>query len=182
MDQKGKIILKIINTIIIAAIVLMAVLLIGVKLLGMQLFTILSGSMEPDYPTGSLICVREVDPTELKEGDVITFTLSGNTRATHRIVEVLSEDGELRFRTKGDANDRVDANPVSSDHVIGTPIVTIPQLGKLASNLQTPSGRYTAIAIGGGLILFVFVTDFLTSDRKKRKQQDETEQIVKKKA
>ena len=94
---------------------LLAVLLIGVRLLGVQVYSVLSGSMEPKYPVGSLIYVKAVDPYELKSGDVITFMLNENTVATHRIVEVVpdeSDSGVVRFRTKGDANEAEDGSLV----------------------------------------------------------------------
>ena len=88
--------------------VILALLLAGPRLMGMQVFTVLSGSMEPVYHTGSLIYVRDVDPMEIQPGQVITFMLDEDTVATHRVVEVVPDEIDrsvLRFRTKGDAND-----------------------------------------------------------------------------
>ncbi len=181
--KKGiKIALKIINSIIVTATVLVVVLFVGVKILGIQMFTVLSGSMEPEYPTGSLIYVKEVETDELQEGDVITFMLSETTTATHRIIEVVDDgDGTLSFKTKGDANEIEDAKPVYEENVIGTPIFTVPELGFLMNKIQNPPGRYVALGIAVALIFFVFITDSLTDDKKKKKGQesgseDETEQ------
>ena len=77
-----KIIVRMINTLIVAAAVLLAVLLVGMRLVGFQLFAVLSGSMEPEYPVGALIYVKETDPAELKAGDVITYHLAGDTIST----------------------------------------------------------------------------------------------------
>ena len=55
--------------------VILAVALVGVRLVGLQVFTVLSGSMEPTYHVGSLIYVKDVDYKELEAGDVITFML-----------------------------------------------------------------------------------------------------------
>ncbi len=167
MGKAIKIILKIINTIIVSVCVIIAILIIGMKLLGVQMFTVLSGSMEPEYPTASLIFVKEVEASELEIGDVITFRLGENTTATHRIVEVIEDSDKIMFRTKGDANDIEDASPVASTSVIGTPFFTIPEAGHIANYVQTPSGKKSVAAIGAALILFVFVTDFVTSDKKK---------------
>ncbi len=165
-------ILRILNTTIVVFIVILAVLFVGVRLFGVQMFAVLSGSMEPAYPTGSLIYVKEADPASLEAGDVITFRLSESTIATHRIVEVIADADnpeQFQYRTKGDANDMVDAGLVSSSELVGTPFLMIPKLGYFAASVQSPPGSYTAIAAAACLILFVFVTDSLTSDKKKEK-------------
>lgn len=175
MKRTIKIIIRIINTIIVIAAVLLAFLFVGVRFLGVQLYAVLSGSMEPDYPTGSLIYVVKADPAELSEKDVITFRISGSTIATHRIVEVLPDENDpdkFFYRTKGDANDHEDAGLVSSDDLIGTPVAVIPQAGYFASYIQTPPGSYAAIAVGAALILFVFVTDSFTKSKKPESGKD----------
>lgn len=113
MGKTIKKIWNIITWIIVALAVLLAVALAGVRLVGFQVFTVLSGSMEPTYHVGSLIYVKEVDAKELEPGDVITFMLDEDTVATHRITQVVPDENDpetLRFRTKGDANDNEDAN------------------------------------------------------------------------
>lgn len=64
-----------------------------------------SGSMEPSLPVHSLIFVEEVDPQEVRVGDIITFDPPGTTpRVTHRVVERERRGSRWYFRTKGDAN------------------------------------------------------------------------------
>ena len=102
---------NIFTSILVGLVVILALLLAGVRIAGLQVFSVLSGSMEPTYHVGALIYVKKVDAMELRSGDVITFMLDEDTVATHRIVEVVpdAEDSSvLRFRTKGDANDNVD--------------------------------------------------------------------------
>ena len=85
--------------------VLLAVLLAGARLLGLQVYTVLSGSMEPNYHVGSIIYVKDVGPATLQKGDAISFMISENTVATHRIIEVIPDENDpnvVRFRTKGD--------------------------------------------------------------------------------
>lgn len=157
------------TTVLVALVLILAILLAGARLIGMQVFTVLSGSMEPTYHTGSLIYVKEVDPFELKAGDVITFMLDEDTVATHRIVEVVSDgedSGVVRFRTKGDANDVEDGGLVHYKNVIGSPVFSIPQLGYLANYIQSPPGLYIAISAGAILILLVFLPDLLSDDKK----------------
>lgn len=176
MNKTIKRIWNIVTTTVVALVVILALLLVGVRLLGFQVFTVLSGSMEPDYPVGSLIYVKDVDYKQLKTGDVITFMLDEDTVATHRIIEVLvdEEDPEtIRYFTKGDANDAADSSSVHYKNIIGTPVFTIPCLGYVANYIQQPPGMYVAISAGAILLLLVFLPDLFTEDKPKQPKQEE---------
>lgn len=168
--SKGKKILNAIGTVGVIIVLILTILLVGVRLIGLHSYTVLSGSMEPTYHTGSLIYVKSVDPFELKSGDVITFMLDEETLATHRIVEVVpdAEDpSTVRFVTKGDANDFEDGSMVHYKNVVGTPIFTIPYLGYLATFVQNPPGLYVAIAFCAFLVLLAFLPDLFEEDKNK---------------
>lgn len=171
-----------ITTILVALVVILAVLLVGVRLFGLQVFTVLSGSMEPTYHTGALIYVKEVDYKEIEPGQVITFMLDEKTIATHRVVEVVPDNEDpsvLRYKTKGDANDAEDGSLVHYKNVLGSPVFTIPYLGYLANFIQHPPGMYIAISAGAILLILVFLPDILFDDEeekeksKKEKKKDE---------
>lgn len=171
MVKKAGKIFKLITSVAVVVIVVLAVLLVGVRLFGLQVYMILSGSMEPNYKTGSLIYVKDVDPLELSVDDVITFKLSENTTATHRIVDIVSSeenDNKISFKTKGDANDMPDGSLVDSEDVIGVPVFNIPYLGYVASFVQRPPGMYISIAISIILVSFVFFCDIFTEDKKEK--------------
>lgn len=158
------------TTVLVCLVVILAVLLVGVRLVGFQVFTVLSGSMEPTYHVGSLVYVKQVDCRELKVGDPITFRLTGDTVATHRIIEVLTDENDptdLRFRTQGDANAVPDGSPVHCSNVIGSPVFTIPALGYVANFLQTTQGLYLAIAVGALLLALILLPDLLNRDQGK---------------
>ena len=167
-----------VTTILVAIVVILALLLVGVRLVGMQVFTVLSGSMEPTYHVGSLIYVKEVDPMQLQSGDVITFMLDEDTVATHRIVDVIPDEEDpsvIRFQTKGDANDTVDGSLVHYKNVLGTPVFTIPKLGYLASYIQNPPGTYVAISAGAVLLALVFLPDIFGGEEKPVKKRGKYE-------
>lgn len=150
---------------------ILALLLVGARVIGLQVFTVLSGSMEPNYHVGSLIYVKEVDPFELEAGQVITFMLNENTVATHRIIEVVPDDDDttvVRFRTKGDANDVEDGSLVHYKNVIGTPIFTIPYLGYVATYIQSPPGLYVAIAGAAFILMLSFIPDLFVKDENEK--------------
>ena len=158
---------NVVSTVIVVLIVLFTVLLVGVRLFGVQVFTVLSGSMEPTYHTGDLIYVNQVDPEEVEVGDVITFVLPDETAATHRVVRIDAD--KQYFYTKGDANEFEDASPVHYKNLIGTPVFSIPLLGYAANYIQNPPGVYIAIAVAAVLLILVFLPDIIGKNDKKDK-------------
>lgn len=171
MKTTAKKIWNVVTTLLVVAVVLLAIALAGVRLFGLQVYTVLSGSMEPAYPVGALLYDKKVDPAQLRPGDVITFMLDEDTIVTHRIVEVVPDEEDpsvIRFRTKGDANAAEDGSLVHYKNVLGTPVFAIPKLGYFASFVQQPPGLYVAIAFGAVLVLLAFLPDLLGDDKKKK--------------
>lgn len=173
MKNTVKKILNWITTIMVVMVVLLALLLVGVRLFGLQVYSVLSGSMEPEYPVGSLIYVKAVDYKELKVGDPITFLLDENTVATHRIIEVLVDEEDpntIRYFTQGDANGIPDAKSVHYKNIIGTPVFTIPYMGYVSNYIQNPPGMYIAISAGAILLMLVFLPDLFSDDKGSKKK------------
>lgn len=137
---------NIITSILVAILVIIATSLAFAKVLGAGAYTVLSGSMEPVYHVGSLIYVKNVDVEDLKAGDPITFAMSEELVATHRIVDVIETEDGTAFVTKGDANDTNDANPVNYRNVIGKPVFSVPYLGYAISFVRRPPGLFIAVA------------------------------------
>lgn len=137
-------------------ILIMLICIVGIlfvpRLLGMDTLAVISGSMEPNIPVGSLIIIDETSFESLKVGDVITYKMSDSTVITHRIKQIDTENKSVI--TKGDANEVEDGAPVSSDRIIGKLKFSIPLIGYLTIYMQTPLG----IAIICGI---VFVLLFL---------------------
>ena len=170
MNNTLKKIWNIISTALVVLMVLCAVFLMGSRLLGYECYNVISPSMEPEYGVGDLLYVKDVDPTTIKEGDVITFIVNEDlVVGTHRVVRVDAEN--QRFYTKGDANDIEDQNPVHFNNVIGVPQFSIPKLGYVSDSLQTPPGMYITLGVAIVLILLVFVPDMIG----KKKEDEDTE-------
>lgn len=155
------------TTAAVTLVVIFAVLLVGVRLFGVQVYSVISGSMEPKYPVGSLIYVKEVEASEIEVGDVITYALPNEMPSTHRVVRI-DEDSHC-FYTKGDANETEDGAPVHFEKLIGTPVFHIPYLGYIAYYIQHPPGIYIAIAVGAVLLLLVFLPDLFQKGEEHKK-------------
>ena len=156
------------STVLVVIVVIFAILLAGVRLFGVQVYSVISGSVEPDYPVGSFIYVKKIDPTEIEVNDVITYVLPNDTPSTHRVIRI-DEENQL-FYTKGDANKTEDGAPVHFKNLIGTPVFKIPLLGYIAYYIQHPPGMYIAIAAGAILLILVFLPDLFQKDEKKDKK------------
>ncbi|MFJ5693581.1 signal peptidase I [Arthrobacter sp. NPDC093125] len=102
------------------------------KLTGSTPYTVLTGSMRPSMPPGSLVVTKPVEPATLKTGDAITYQIrSGEPEVvTHRIVAVShSLGGDTTFVTQGDANPAPDEAPVKTGQIRGVVLYSIPLLG-----------------------------------------------------
>lgn len=176
MKSRSKKILNSLTTIIVVMVVILAIMLVGVRLFGLQVYSVLSGSMEPEYPVGSLIYVKKVNYKELKAGDPITYLLDEDTVVTHRIIEVLVDEEDpntIRYFTQGDANDVPDGASVHYKNIIGKPVFSIPYIGYVSNYIQNPPGMYIAIAAGAILILLVFLPDLFADEDKEKKKVEQ---------
>lgn len=177
MKKKIASALRIFSSVLISVVAVLAFLLVGMKLFGFEIFTVLSGSMEPEFMTGSLIYVKDVDPNELKEKDIITFRISGGTVATHRIIELVPDEENpeiIRFRTKGDKNETEDGGLIEKSQVVGVPVFDVPYLGYIAQFIQNPSGRMFTIAGGAFLLLIVLLPELISEEPKDKKEKKES--------
>ena len=135
------------GTVLLIVVVAACVPLTVPRLFGLQLYTVVSGSMEPSIPTGSLVYVEETGPEDVEAGEVIAFYGSVDSASiiTHRVVENRTLTGE--FVTKGDANEKEDMNPVSYDQYIGEVVFSVPWLCNLAQAMTGGQGRAAAVVL-----------------------------------
>ncbi len=119
---------------------------------GMKLYCIETGSMEPDYPIGSMVVVERVWFDQLKVGDVITYVISDNTVVTHRLIGIDTEHRLLT--TKGDNSNIADSSPVNYENVIGRVNFCVPGFGYVFLFLSTRFGKIMLGILGFALIAF----------------------------
>lgn len=91
---------------------------------GYSLFRVVTGSMEPELPVGSLLVCKDVPIDQIEYGDIVCFR-SINPKMlgkviTHRVTAIhTSENGSLMLETKGDANLTADSELVTQGNLIG---------------------------------------------------------------
>ena len=133
------------------------------SIFGFKQYMVLTGSMEPNYNKGDLIIVKEVKRNEINVGDVITFSNgNGAETTTHRIINIINDDGKVQYETKGDNNDSPDSELVSYNQVQGKIIFKISKIGMIITQLTTGTG----IAI----IFLIVVLSYIHTNRKEEKR------------
>lgn len=158
-----------------AALTAIALAVVVPRLGGGTPYTVLTGSMRPGMPPGTLVVVRPVDPATISTGTVVTYQLKSGepTVVTHRVIsQGINGAGELVFRTQGDANTVPDAAWVHPVQIVGERWYSVPYLGYV-SNLLTgrerQMGIYATSALLIGYALSMFASAFRTSRVKERK-------------
>ena len=107
-----------------------------------QAMTVLTGSMTPGIPVGSVVVVRPVDPGTLQVGDVATYQKdkAGTAFITHRVVDVDTSTHPTTYLFKGDANRGPDLEPIVPDRIVGKVWFHVPYLGTVRDGLKGPGG------------------------------------------
>jgi len=108
-------------------------------------YVVLSGSMEPTISPGDIVVVDQTNPTDIEEGDIITFLREDADRpTTHRVVDIVEQNGNVAFETAGDNNDAADQGLVSPSQIQG--------------KIPTVAGSLFVIPYAGHVILFAGTT------------------------
>ena len=172
--KKEKLTKKIINVII--TILLIPILIYNVALilqaiinpyktpsfLGIKTYVIVSGSMIPELNIGDIVIVKNVEENDLKVGDIISFR-QGQSVITHRISEIIEEDGKKEYKTKGDNNNTEDLQTITYKTIEGRVIKKISKIGMAVIALQNKM-----IIIIVAVIIFLY---FWQSEKNKSKKE-----------
>ena len=160
------------GTLILIASLIICGMLIIPELMGYQSYVVLTGSMEPTIPTGSIVFVETVEPEMLEVGEVVTFYQNGaGVPVSHRIVEIDEEAQQIY--TKGDANAEQDFTPTDFTSIVGIVRFSVPVLGTVAVPLSTVKGK----AAAAGIVLFGCILLELGGCLKKKSADESNEEV-----
>lgn len=140
---------------------------IGVKI-------VQSGSMEPAISTGSIVVIHQNRDYEV--GDIITFFFNPRDTipTTHRITKVTSADGEVRYQTKGDANDNQDPRLIEKEAVVGKVMFSIPYVGYILDFAKKPLGFALIIGLPAAFVIFDEIMKIYSEVRRTKREEEET--------
>lgn len=141
-------------------------------------YVVLSSSMSPTIHAGDVVVVNSVDPSQVEEGDVITFEppgggFEGAEYVTHRVVDVVEKNGDPHFETKGDANEEVDSALVPPENLVGEVWFHIPYIGRIISFAGTDTGLLAFVVIPAILLAVSEVYDLFVAAKAGEDEADE---------
>lgn len=153
------------------------------KIGGLQIYSVHSGSMEPEINVGSVVFSLEKDSYEVE--DVIVFeSKSPEKRTTHRIFRLIPagefdendvKSSQDRYITKGDANEAPDIDAISKDKVLGRVVYNIPYIGYIIGFARTVPGLIILIIIPATIIIYEEIgsikKEIAKIKRKKKKEE-----------
>jgi len=123
--------------------------------LNYSIFVVETGSMEPELSPGDMIFVKR---TELfTVDDIITYEISPNTFVTHRIIDIVNQEGSQKYETKGDANNTSDDQLVTSDQIVGKLQFSLPRIGKFFHLLKRP---FSLFILSFSILLIFFLNKY----------------------
>ncbi len=129
---------------------------------GYKNFIIVSKSMENTINKNDVIIVKEVQKNEIHKDDIIAF-FQNNEVITHRIVDVLEDNGVTKYLTKGDNNLHEDKDLVTYEQIEGKYQFKISGFGIILKILKNP---ITLII----LIIILILNCFYGYNRKRKKE------------
>lgn len=120
-------------------------------------YAVLTGSMAPALPVGTLAVTRPVDIDEVMVGEVVTYQLSSgeSTVVTHRVIGTrINAAGERELLTQGDTNAVTDREPVREVQLRGRLWYAVPHLGRVSALLSNDQRQLAIYGLGGALALY----------------------------
>lgn len=176
-------IVNFISVVIIAAAILVLIMVLLTKpgkppsIGGFTLLRITTGSMVPTYDVDTMILVQETDPSQIREGDVISFyssdpMLDGAVN-THRVVRIEKDGGQYVYTTKGDGNNVEDPYDVKSEYLVGKVIWSSVILGKISRLVSNPLIFIPVILVPLAVILLSNFFQTISLARKIAKEEEE---------
>ncbi len=130
-------------------------------LFGYKAFIVRSDSMSAtDFDAGDLVLIKEVDPSVLKEGDIISFrsvdSASFGETFTHKIRRLTTdESGNPAFVTYGTTTNVDDPVPVTYERVLGQYRGALPKVGTFFTFLKTVPGYICCILLPFLLLIII---------------------------
>ena len=151
------------GTLIILLVICIALMFALPGLFGYEIYTVVSGSMEPALSPGSAVLVKYADPEKIELGEIVAF-MDGSEPVTHRVIENHMVERELV--TKGDANEIADFDPVPYGSVIGNVRYSVPLLGYYLTALTSLAGKAYLICFAACGLLLNLIASVLRDNRR----------------
>lgn len=123
-------------------------------------FVILTASMRPELPPGTVVVTRTRAPQEIEVGTVLTYQVASGAPevVTHRVVaRGVNTAGQPVFRTRGDANSAADPGWVKPVQIRGVQWYAVPYVGLATRVVDDQLQHLFGTVLGLGLLCYAVV-------------------------
>ena len=142
------------------------------SIFGYKILQVMSGSMSGEFETEDTIIIKQIkNESEIKIGDIITFKVDENTLVTHRVVEIVKNENDTEYVTKGDANNSVDTQKVKFKDIEGKYLFKTIILGKIIKIIQSPIGINFVLILPVLIIAIIVINDKDKENRKNMRKE-----------
>ena len=145
---------------------------------GMLPLIVLTDSMYPEIESGDLIICNTAEAEDIKVNDVISFfdpAGNGTSIVTHRVIEIVEEDGEILFRTRGDNNNTEDKELVPAENLVGIYKMRIAGAGHIAMFMQSTAGLIVCVVLP---IILLVGYDFIRRRLYEKSKKEDTDALL----
>jgi len=154
----------------VAVVIVMSITIsLGPRIGRYRILTVLSSSMAPKIPKGSLIVVHSIPLQSIQVGDVLTFWTPGvsSILETHRVSKILKPGLQPIVQTKGDANSQPDPWSIRLLTEPGWKLsLTLPGAGYIFQQLRTPVIQFFTIAMAPVALAIIWLRDIWRPNEK----------------
>ncbi len=139
---------------------------------------VLTDSMYPQIESGDLIICNTAEAENIELNDVISFfdpAGDGSSIVTHRVVEIIEEDQEIFFRTRGDNNNTEDKELVPAENLVGVYKMRIAGAGRVAMFMQSTAGLIVCVVCP---IILLVGYDLVRRRIYEKKKKEDTDALL----
>lgn len=122
------------------------------EIIGYRSYTVLSGSMEPEFYPGDMVITKHKNKIDININDIVTFRDKDGVIITHRIVKETPKG----YITKGDNNNVEDSEIITKNDIIGKVQFSIPKIGYVMDFLSKPMVISAEMILLAGFIFFYY--------------------------
>ena len=145
---------------------------------GIRIFTVITGSMLPEYEVGDMIISTEVKPEEIKVGDNVVYRglvddFKGKI-VTHKVIEKNKSGGKYKFVTKGISNDLEDPE-IGEDQILGKVVYKTFLLSFVSKLINNTSTFFFVIFVPFVLLVFFEIIEIVEERKQDKKEMIDEE-------
>ncbi len=141
-----------------------------------RMFTVVTGSMLPEYQIYDVIIVKEQNPSIIEKGDDVAYLgkkddYNGKI-ITHRVINKRYENGKYYFITQGIANNAADPE-IEESQLYGTVIYKPYILTWFSHVLNNSYGLYFLIIVPIAFLIFLEILDYINHKESELENEEE---------